>query len=66
MVRPKEHRWNRFLCEVGDELAKVNWPNRKEVMTYSIVVIVTVCVLGTFVFGLDVLFSRIVIDLFGQ
>jgi len=34
------------------------------VVTYSIVVIVTVLVMGLFVFGLDVLFSRVVVELF--
>ena len=66
MAHPSKHRWIRFLREVRDELAKVLWPGRKEVVTYSIVVIVTVLVLGSFVFGLDVLFSRMVVDLFDE
>ena len=66
MAQPSKHRWIRFLREVRDELAKVLWPGRKEVVTYSIVVIVTVLVLGSFVFGLDVLFSRVVVDLFDE
>jgi len=66
MAQPSKHRWIRFLREVRDELAKVLWPGRKEVVTYSIVVIVTVLVLGSFVFGLDVLFSRMVVDLFDE
>ena len=35
-------------------------------MTYSVVVIVTVLVMGLFVFGLDVLFSRAVVELFDE
>jgi preprotein translocase subunit SecE len=35
------------------------------VITYAAVVILTVCVLGAFVYRLDVLFSRIV-ELFGR
>ena len=66
MVRPYEHRWIRFLREAARELAKVTWPNRREVVTLSVVVIVTVCVLGAFVFGLDVLFSRAIQELFGR
>jgi preprotein translocase subunit SecE len=58
------HPWLRSLREVREELAKVVWPSRREVVTYSIVVIVTVLVMGLFVFGLDVLFSRVVVDLF--
>ena len=66
MARSSNHPWLRFLREVRDELAKVVWPSRREVVTYSIVVIVTVLVLGSFVFGLDVLFSRVVVDLFDE
>ena len=64
MVRPEDHRWIRFLHEAAEELRCVSWPTRREVITYSAVVIVTVCVLGAFVFGLDVLFSRLVVELF--
>jgi preprotein translocase subunit SecE len=66
VAQPSKHRWIRFLREVRDELAKVVWPSRKEVLTYSIVVIVTVLVTGLFVFSLDVLFSRVVVDLFDE
>jgi len=66
VAQPSKHRWIRFLREVRDELAKVVWPSRKEVLTYSIVVILTVMVMGLFVFGLDVLFSRVVVDLFDE
>jgi preprotein translocase subunit SecE len=64
MVRPDNHRWIRFLREGADELRRVSWPTRREVITYSVVVIITVWVLGAFVYGLDVLFSRIVVELF--
>ena len=66
MARPEQRRWVRFLHEVADELRRVTWPSRKEVITYSAVVILTVCVLGAFVFGLDALFSWIVVQLFGE
>ena len=63
MVRPDNHRWIRFLREVADELRCVSWPTRREFITYSVVVIITVGVLGALVYGLDVLFSRIVVEL---
>lgn len=66
MARPERHRWIRFLHEVADELRRATWPSRKEVITYTEVVIVTVVALGAFVFGLDALFSRIVVELFGD
>jgi len=53
-----------FLKEVRQELGKVLWPTRKELITYTIVVLVTVVVLTTYVFGLDVVFSRFVLDIF--
>ena len=53
-----------FLKEVRQELKKVLWPTRRELVTYTIVVLVTVVVLATYVFGLDVLFSRLIVDVF--
>jgi preprotein translocase subunit SecE len=53
-----------FLKEVRQELKKVIWPTRKELVTYTIVVLATVIVLTSFVFGLDVLFSRFVLNVF--
>jgi preprotein translocase subunit SecE len=66
MAQPSKHRWVRFLREVRDELAKVVWPSRREVVTYTTVVILTVLVVGLFVFGLDVLFSRVIVELFDE
>jgi preprotein translocase subunit SecE len=62
-------RWTRlvgFLREVGQELAKVIWPTRSELVTYSIVVVVTVVVLGSFIYVLDQLFARLIVELFGR
>ena len=53
-----------FLKEVRQELKKVLWPTRKELVTYTIVVLVTVVVLTSYVFGLDVVFSKFVLDVF--
>lgn len=66
MAQPSKHRWIRFLREVRDELAKVVWPNRREVVTYTVVVILTVLAVGLFVFGLDVLLSRMIVELFDE
>lgn len=64
MAEPSKHRSVRFLREVRDELAKVVWPSRREVVIYTMVVILTVLVVGLFVFGLDVLFSRVIVEMF--
>ena len=53
-----------FLKEVRQELRKVIWPTKQELMTYTIVVLVTVVVMTSYVFGLDVVFSRFVLDVF--
>jgi preprotein translocase subunit SecE len=54
-----------FLKEVRQELKKVNWPTRQELMAYTIVVLVSVVVLTSYVFGLDYVFSKGVLRIFG-
>jgi len=48
------------------ELKKVQWPTRKELVAYTVVVLVAVTVLTSFVFVLDYLFSKAVLNLFGS
>jgi preprotein translocase subunit SecE len=55
-----------LLKEVRQELRKVDWPTREETMSYSIVVLVTVIVLTTFVFFVDLGFSKAIVNLFGN
>ena len=55
-----------FLREVRQELKKVQWPTRKELGAYTTVVLVTVTVMTAFVFALDVFFSKVVLQLFGN
>ena len=43
----------RFLREVYDELRKVVWPTWAELYRYTLVVIVTVIVIGGFIGGVD-------------
>ena len=67
-VTPNERRKRRlgtreFLKQVRAELRKVNWPARREVIGYTIVVLVTVTVLTTFVFGLDISFSKSLLNI---
>ncbi len=62
------HPWTRlvrFLREVRQELQKVTWPTRSELITYTIVVVATVMVLGSFVYALDQLYLRLIVHLFG-
>jgi preprotein translocase subunit SecE len=55
----------RFLREAISELRKVLWPSRKELITYTAVVIVFVVVMVAMVAGLDVGFAKLVLLLFG-
>ncbi len=53
-----------YLRGVRSELRKVAWPNRTEVRNYSIVVLITLAVLGTLIFLLDTAFSQAALFLF--
>jgi preprotein translocase subunit SecE len=58
-------RIGRFIREVIAELGKVIWPTRKELVTYTIVVIVFVSIMVTLVAGMDVGFAKLVLWVFG-
>jgi preprotein translocase subunit SecE len=53
-----------FLREVRQELSKVNWPTRQELVGYTVVVLVTVVVLTSLVFGIDFLVAKGVLLVF--
>ena len=52
-----------FLKEVRLELKKVDWPTRKELTSYTIVVLATLSVTTAYVAGLDFVFSKAILDL---
>ncbi len=54
-----------FLREVRGELRRVNWPSRKEVMSYSLVVLVAVSLITLYIFLLDQAFGQFVLWIFG-
>ena len=58
-------RFGRFLREVVAELRKVIWPNRNQMVTYTIVVIVFVVFMVALVGVLDLLFAKGVLAVFG-
>jgi preprotein translocase subunit SecE len=49
-----------FVVEVWVELKKSSWPTRKDLIDSTIVVIVTILVLGIFVALADLVFLRVV------
>ena len=55
-----------FLKEVRQELRKVDWPTREETVAYTLVVLVTVIVMTSFVFVIDLGFSKAIVKLFGS
>ncbi len=63
--RKKRTPARQFVKEVRQELNKVNWPTRQEVMAYTVVVLVAVVVLTALVFGMDLSFSKAVLKVFG-
>ena len=54
-----------FVTQVRDELRKVVWPTRKELVTYTTVATIFILIMVGIVTGLDVLFARAVFALFG-
>jgi preprotein translocase subunit SecE len=54
-----------FVREVRDELRKVVWPTRKELVTYTTVSLVFILVMVGIVTSLDYGFTRLVLALFG-
>jgi preprotein translocase subunit SecE len=63
--RTKRTGPRQFLREVRQELRKVAWPSRRELLAYTMVVLVSVVVLTTFVFGLDFAISKGILVVFG-
>jgi preprotein translocase subunit SecE len=55
-----------FLKEVRGELRKVAWPTRSEVVNYSIIVLVAIVVLTTFIAVVDFFASEFVLNLFDE
>ena len=48
-----------FFSEVRSELKKVTWPGRQEVYSTTLVVMATTVFFGFYLWGLDLVFSRI-------
>ena len=53
-----------FLREVRSELRKVAWPARKELISYSVVVLVSVTLITLFITALDYVFGQLILRMF--
>lgn len=59
----KKSTWaktKKFFREVKAELKKVNWPNQREILSSTVVVIVTVLIISLFIGGIDLVFSNLI------
>ena len=54
-----------FVREVVAELQKVAWPSRQEVFAYSLVVLVSSVVIAALIFGMDFVFTKAILALYG-
>lgn len=49
-----------FLRETVEELKKVQWPTRQEVIRLTLVVIIVSVVVGFFIGGIDFIFAKLI------
>ena len=66
-VQEKRKRagFRQFLKDVRQELRKVDWPNRRQLVSYTVVVLATIVVMTAFVASLDYASLRGVVTIFG-
>ena len=57
-------RFLRFLKEVREELKKVNWSSREELITATVVVIIASAILTLYIAGIDTILIKIIQGLF--
>jgi preprotein translocase subunit SecE len=59
---PKKKRITikQFMTEVQAEMKKVTWPTRQEATSYTVIVLVVVTLVGTFIWAADQFFGYLV------
>ncbi|MBE3597190.1 MAG: preprotein translocase subunit SecE [Hydrogenibacillus sp.] len=53
-------RTGSYFRESWQELKKVKWPTRRELVTYTLVVLITVALLSVFFYVLDIVLGAVV------
>lgn len=48
-----------YIKEVGFETKKIKWPTKKQIISYTLIVIILSILLGAYVGGLDALFAKL-------
>lgn len=56
----------KFLGEVKTELKKVHWPTKKELVSYTTTVLLTVLIFSVFIFGIDKVITTILEKIIGS
>lgn len=55
-----------YVRQIVDEMRKVVWPTRNELVQYTIVVLIFLCIVMAYILGVDELFKRLVDWLFSS
>ncbi|WKZ82147.1 MAG: preprotein translocase subunit SecE [Acidimicrobiia bacterium] len=55
--------FRQFVSEVRTELKRVAWPSRREVVTFTLVTLITAGFVTAFTFGLDITFKQAMLKL---
>jgi len=58
-VQRNTARWKKFFREVRAELRKVSWPNRKELLSYTGIVFISVVFVSAMIWIIDSVFTEI-------
>ncbi len=66
-VRPNPFiRTRNFLRDVVSELKKVVWPTQKQLINYTIIVLVFVVIVALIIAAFDFTFTQIILRIFGN
>lgn len=58
-IQTSSSRWKKFLREVKAELKKVSWPNKKELVSYTGIVFVSVVFVAALIWLIDTAFTEV-------
>ncbi len=58
-IKPKKSRFN-FFRDIYDELKKVTWPSRRDIIRLTVMVIVVCAVVGLFLGAIDFGFTELI------
>ena len=58
-VQTSDSRFKKFFLEVKAEMKKVSWPNKQELISYTIILFVTVLFVVVFIWLYEVIFIKV-------